>query len=136
MSVLPKLSKKASEELFRKKFGIKTVDELLFVGENTWQEFFFETRKSIKRGYGIDLTIIEQIHLRNIVKQCYDEQLRISRTANDGFFGFDVDSEAECRFIHQCYGLSYTDIQKLSGIYTRQEFKSYFRRMQERAHLP
>lgn len=136
MSALPKLSKKASQELFNKKHGIKTVDQLLFVSQNTWQEFFFETRDSIKRGYGIDLTIIEQAHLSKIVKECYDEQSRINGTTNDSFFGFDVDSEAEHRFIHECYGLTYSEVNNLSGRFTREEFKSYFRRMQERAHLP
>ena len=99
------------------------------------QKIFEDSKKSLKSKFELNLSLIEQVALRCFVRVCLEEQ---SQCKYPGLNYPSVGGEAESRFMSQYYGTPILDEDFLYfcedlGLDKVQE---YFRRIQERSHLP
>ncbi len=118
--------------------GLHTLEELDRIHKTwNWQDYFRSCKEDLKYYYGLELTIIEQVNLREIVKKCFDEQAWIRKNGDTRqFSGFDIDSEANARFLNDYYGVNQKSMRIVFSGLRSEQVKEYFRREQIKAHLP
>ncbi len=99
------------------------------------RQLFFDAQERVKDAFGLDLTLIEQVHLRNYARDV--------DTENREYVLREMDSspvgEVVSRFMRHCYGFDERMLLKyahLEIIENRDAFVSYMRRLQEEAHMP
>ena len=96
------------------------------------QKTFEEARTSLRSKFGLNLSLIEQVALRNYSRTCLKEQSRCKDTATN--FP-SATGEAESRFMTEYYGTPILDEQFLGfcedlGL---DKVREYFRRIKERS---
>jgi hypothetical protein len=112
--------------------------------------YFDQARKSIKNIFGLELTIIELMNLRQTIRECTpsDEEFEIVKKLimeGKSSGGYNIAGEAITRFMMDYYGLPFgVSFTHTTGRYVetdipyknRKEFFQYLKILQERAHLP
>lgn len=98
------------------------------------QETFESAKDSLKSKFELDLSVIEQVALRNYARVCLEER---AQCKNLELTYPSAIGEAESRFMSQYYGTPILDEEFIGfcedlGLDKVQE---YFRRIQDRAHL-
>ncbi len=98
------------------------------------------TIQNLQKIYGIDnLSLIEKVHLKNLVKKCRKEYFRslleykLGKITHYGI-GDRIYLEAISRWFYDLYGLKTDDLDGEKLLLP--ETKEYIRRIRERAHFP
>lgn len=94
------------------------------------------TKNLLKRSLDVDdLSLIEQIRLRQIVKPCLERDDREQELVWAGQMRSDraIDGieEAMWEWLFELYGIRRYDMDRITS-----EFKEYLRRLRARAHMP
>jgi len=111
------------------------------------QEVFEKAKECIKRNFGLDLTLIEQLRLKEYVIPVLEELDQISRGSLENFNPF---VEVEARFMMDYYGLpsalgsveisnpgpEFRVFMKKGKWAISEEFKQYLKLKQQKYHLP
>jgi hypothetical protein len=102
------------------------------------QEEFNKAREFIKQEYGLELTLIELVRLRNdYVKPAVEMMNSFDFTRSD--CGYDPDIESATNFLADYYGIPAYDIFWVNSQYILGAFpkiREYLKIVQERAHKP
>ncbi len=99
------------------------------------QYFFNESRGYLKGTFGLSLTLIELVHLRNVVIQCYSEHNEYEINHPDKS-PLDIKTEAAVRFIWEGYGIApYALIDELYA-YAERPMDMHLQFLQARMHMP
>jgi hypothetical protein len=111
----------------------KTVDYL--------NEQFQECRDFLRSTLGLELTTIELVGLRSIVKavavEFYQQELRVWNDKKvDSLSLFAPHREIPSRFMLEFYGIGPQEMVRFYDEYSRQILKEYFRRKQLALHFP
>ena len=117
------------------------------------QDVFEESKKCINYVFGLELTLIEQVRLKESIDNIFDDLDKI-RDLNDKknkgklVLGeaneYEATGEIITRFMMDYYGLPFdfarvhTSLPREVDLYRyhQEEFKEYMRLLQERMHLP
>ena len=134
------------------KFKVKKAREY-----ESYPKVFTESKETIKRWFGLEISIIEQHHLKRIINKTMDDFDLIGNNLwSHCYSGYGMSEEATARFMNEIYGLPMElagvymihladglngetiDLDPLKKIYTKdpKKFKEYMRMQQEKAHLP
>lgn len=115
--------------------GNENIKQVVEPQQLSQEEKFLEKYRSLKKWIqnllGIELTPIEAVHLRNIMERVLKSStVQKKENVNAHNIILNTDTEIAAIFFQECYGISIDEFAKLKKTYSREESKTWFRKIQ------